>query len=298
MSGYAKGTRKPRKGIETRYISVGGLRITPAVAVASLMTALYVVFLVGANLGSGLDAVLLSVFSLVMFAALAYLVRAGSLSGLKPYTLLIDALLALSVLSLVQVFAGLLEIFGPATDYSIQRLTFMMSVSGVVAAILVMGVLYLEKEDRENVYLKAAPLLSGLMGYVVLTACGVAALTLAYLIFGAPGFLLTALNILVFGLFGGVYEETLFRGLLLSRLRQVLGDDYALLIQAAVFAVFEALAVYAFFPNIWVLPAVLVVGALLGYFFGMVTIKNESILTPQLIHSGLYMLLAIPLLLI
>ncbi len=298
MSGYAKGTRKPRKGIETRGTGIGGLRIKPAVAIASLIVALYLVFLTGVNLGSGPDAILLSVFSFAMFAALAFLVRAGSLAGLKPFTLVIDALFALSTLSLVQAFAGLLGVFGAGTGFTPQRLAFVMSVNAVVATILVMGVMFFEKEDRENVYLKAAPLASGLVGYAILTFCAIVSLGLAYLLFGSAGFMLTALNILVFGLFGGVYEEMLFRGLLLSRLRQVIGDDYALLLQASAFAIFEALAVYAFFPNVWALPVVLLAGALLGYFFGMITIKNESVLTPQLIHSGLYMLLATSLLIL
>lgn len=297
MASFAKGTRKPRKGIETREISIGGFLVKPA-AIAALLVALYVVFLIGVNMGSGLDAILLSVFSFAMFVALAYLVRSGSLAGLKPFTLLIDALLVLSTLSLVQAIAGLLGVFGSGAHFTASRLTFIMSVDAVVAAILVMGLMFLENEDRKNVFLKAAPLLSGLMGYAILTACAIVALGLAYLLFGSSGFLLTALNVIVFGLFGGVYEETFFRGLLLSRLRQALNDSYALAIQAFVFAVFEALAVYAFFPNLLVLPVVLVGGALLGYFFGMVTIKNESILTPQLIHAGLYMLLAIPLLLL
>jgi membrane protease YdiL (CAAX protease family) len=295
MSSYAKGTRKPKKGIELRDINIGGIKIKPVVAIVSLMASLYVVFLIGVKLESGLDALMLSIFSFVMFAALAYLVRSGSLSGLKPFTLLIDAFLALSTLSLVQAFAGFLNIFGPPTDITIQRLVFTMTVSAATAAILLMAVLYFEKEGRENIYLKASPLRSALMGFAVMAACALLALGMVYLLLGGTAFVLTALNILVFGLFGGVYEEALFRGLLLSRLRQVLRENYALAIQAIVFAVFEALAVYAFIPNILMLPVVLVAGALVGYYFGLITLKNESILAPQLIHAGLYMLLAIPL---
>jgi membrane protease YdiL (CAAX protease family) len=300
MSGYAKGTRKPKKGVGLKEIKVGGFKIKPAVAIASLMAALYVVFLIGVKLESGLDALILSIFSFTMFAALAYAVRSGSLAGLKPFTLLIDAFLALSSLSLVQAFAGFMSIFGPATDIAIQRLAFMMTANAAIAAILLIAVLYLEKEGRENIYLKASPLRSALMGFALMAACGLVAIGSAYYILNGVAtkngpFLLTALNILVFGLFGGVYEEALFRGLLLSRLRQVLRENYALAAQAIVFSVFEALAVYAFMPNVLVLPIVLVAGALLGYFFGMVTLKNESILAPQLIHAGLYMLLAIPL---
>jgi membrane protease YdiL (CAAX protease family) len=295
MSGYAKGTRKPKRGFEIKDINVGGLRIKPALAIASLMAALYVVFLIGVKLETGLDALILSAFSFAMFAAFAYLVRSGSLSGLKPFTLLIDAFLALSVLSLVQAFARYMNIFGPAEVLTIQRLAFIMTMSAGAAAIVLMAVLYFEKEGRENIYLKPSPLRSALIGFAVMAVCGLAAIGSAYLFFNGS-FLLTVLNILVFGLMGGIYEEALFRGLLLSRLGQVLNVNYTLAIQAIVFAVFEALAVYAFVPNVLFVPVILIIGALSGYFFGVITLKNESILAPQLIHAGLYMLLAILLL--
>lgn len=300
MSGYAKGTRKPKRGIGLREINIGGIKIKPAVAVVSLMAALYVIFLVGTKLESGLDALILSVFSFAMFAALAYLIRSGSLSGLKPFTLLIDAFLALSMLSLIQAFAGFLNIFSSDTRPDIQYLVFISIVNAALAAILLMGVLYVEKEGRDHTYFKACPLRSALMGFIVMAICGLAAVSAIYLFFNGTAmkngpFTLTALNILVFGLMGGVYEEALFRGLLLSRLRQVLRENYALVVQAIVFSVFEALAVYAFIPNIWALPIVLVSGAVLGYLLGLIALKNESILAPQLIHAGLYMLLAIPL---
>lgn len=300
MSGYAKGTRKPKRGFVLKEINVGGLKIKPAVAIVSLLAALYIVFLIGVKLESGLDALILSVLSFAMFAALAYLVRSGSLSGLKPFTLLIDAFMALSTLSLIQAFAGFLNIFSSATRPGIQYLVFISIVNTALAAILLMGVLYVEKEGRDHIYFKACPLRSALMGFIIMAICGLAAVSAIYLFFSGTAmkngpFTLTALNILVFGLMGGVYEEALFRGLLLSRLWQVLRENYALVVQAIVFSVFEALAVYAFIPNILVLPVVLVAGALVGYYLGMVTLKNESILAAQLIHAGLYMLLAIPL---
>jgi len=296
MSGYAKGTRKPKKGLAIKDLDIGGVKIKPAVAIVSLMAALYVIFLPGARLESGLDALILAIFSFAIFAALAYLVRSGSVAGLKPFALLIDAFLALSALSLVQAFAMFLNIYGPAVDLTAPRLAFIMTVNAATAAILLMAIMYFEKEAREGIYLKASPLRVTLLGLTVFVACGLIAIGAAYLFLGSTAFMLAALNVLVFGLFGGVYEEALFRGLLLSRLRQVLSVNYALAIQAIVFGVFEALAVYVFFPNLLVLPAVLVAGALLGYFLGMITLKNESILAPQLIHGGLYMLLAIPLL--
>ena len=135
-----------------------------------------------------------------------------------------------------------------------------------------------------------------LIGFAVMAACGLAAIGYIFLSGVRTASPLTALNVLVFGLFGGIYAETLFRGLLLSRLKQLLGKNPALAIQAIVFGVFEALAVYAFIPNVWVLPIVFLIGATLGYCLGTITLKNESILAPQLIHAGLYMLLAIPLL--
>lgn len=300
MSGYAKGTRKPKRGFVLKEINVGGLKIKPAVAIVSLLAALYIVFLIGVKLESGLDALILSVLSFAMFAALAYLVRSGSLAGLKPFTLLIDAFMALSTLSLVQAFAGYLNLFGSATDITIQRMAFMMTSNAAMAAILLMAVLYIEKEDRENIYLKASPLRSALMGFAVMAVFGLVAIGSVYLFFTGSAtkngpFMLITLNILVFSLIGGVYEEALFRGLLLSRLRQVLRENYALVVQAIVFSVFEALAIYAFILNILVVPVVLVAGALVGYYLGMVTLKNESILAAQLIHAGLYMFLAIPL---
>ncbi len=295
MSGYAKGTRKPKKGFPIKSISIGGVKIKPVVAIALLMAALYAVFLIGTGLGRGLEALMLPLLSFAMFAAFAYLSRSGGLAGLRPFTMLIDAFLALSTLSLAQALASFLNIFGPA-DMAIQRFSLVTTLSAGVAAVLLMAVLYLEKEPREAIYLKASPIRTALAGFAIMVVCGLIATGLAYLVFGSAAFMLAALNVLAFGLIGGVYEEALFRGLLLSRLRQVLNENYALPIQAIVFAVFEALAVYALAPNILLLPVILVASAILGYFLGMITLKNESILAPQLIHAGLYMLLAISLL--
>src|SRR5208337_4362239 len=105
MSSYAKGTRKPKGGYRLGDITIGGHTIKPEVAVTVLLSALYVLFLLGSTLENGSDALVLAVFSFVSFVAFAYLVRSGSLVGLRPFTTLIDVFLALSALALIRCLA-------------------------------------------------------------------------------------------------------------------------------------------------------------------------------------------------
>lgn len=297
MSGYAKGMRKPKSG-GIRNITIGGYSIRPELAIVALLSALYVLFLAGGRLEGGLDSLILCIFAFIAFALFAYIVRTPGFCRLKPFMLLIDAFLVLSALTLIGALAVYLNLFGAAVNKGISWLAFTQMINAVLTAIALFVVLYVEKGDMEDIFLKGCPLKSATIGLAILIVCALLAVGIAYLFLGGAvaksgGLFLAALNIILFGLMGGIYEEALFRGLLLSRLQQVIGDSYSLPAQAIIFAFFEAVAVYAFVPNLLVLLAMFVVGAILGYYWGRITIENESILVPQLTHAGLYMLIAL-----
>ncbi len=101
MGSYVKGTRKPKGGFRLGDIHVGGYVIKPELAVTVLLAALYLLFLSGSTLESGSDALVLALFSFIVFGAFAYMVRTASLVGLRPFAKLMDAFLALSMLTLL-----------------------------------------------------------------------------------------------------------------------------------------------------------------------------------------------------
>jgi membrane protease YdiL (CAAX protease family) len=95
-----------------------------------------------------------------------------------------------------------------------------------------------------------------------------------------PAFVLIALA-------DGLMEEMLFRGLFLKRLGRLLGDNWANVVTATVFA-FAHLQVAQLtdFP-----VGLLMVDFLLGLLFGWIMQETKSVLAPALVHAGLIMLI-------
>jgi membrane protease YdiL (CAAX protease family) len=296
MSGYRKGTRKPKSGISIGDISIGGIKIPPALAISVLMAALYSVFLIGSRLEKGLDLLILSAFSVLAFAMFSYLVRSGSLAGLRPFNRLLDAFMALSALTLLW---DLLVYFQVIDTGSGPQKAVIMSLAYAVFSLALLGlVLYFEKGRLRDIFVKAGSWAAGAGGFVLCVALGIGIL---YFLFGGSSMSTDKLAgliglVLIFSVLSAAYEEIWFRGLMLSRLMPLVGDKSALIIQAAVFGIFEAAFFYTINPQPLYLPVVFIVGTVLGYYWGLMTMKDESLMGAALFHAGFYVLIGLPML--
>jgi membrane protease YdiL (CAAX protease family) len=299
MNSYRKGTRKPRGGLSLGEINVGGLKVSLALAISLLLGVLYSVFLLGSGLETGLDAFVLSVFSVLSFAALGYLARSGRLPGLRPFVLLVDAFLALSTLTclwelaaFMGMTAGLSGLLRPA---GMSIIFFLLSVIAVYALLIY------ENGRRKDIFLaigNKSYLVSGILGLIICIAVSVAAL---YFLFDGAAMGVEKMTYIIgaaviFSFLGAAYEETWFRGLLLSRLLSLIGEKSAIILQAAIFGIFEATTVYYISSQIIYVPMLFIIGSILGYYWAQMTIKDKSIIGAALIHAGFYMLIGMPML--
>jgi hypothetical protein len=75
----------------------------------------------------------------------------------------------------------------------------------------------------------------------------------------------------------------------------LVGERTANIIQALAFGVFEAFVIYAISPQLIYLPAVFIIGSILGYYWGRMTINDDSIIGAALFHAGFYALIGLPL---
>jgi uncharacterized protein len=296
MSGYRKGTRKPKIGIDIKDIDIGGIKIPPALAISTLMSALYAVFLIGSRLEKGLDLLILSAFSVLAFAMFSYLVRSGSLAGLRPFHRLLDAFMALSALTLLWDLLAYLKIF--ETGIGLPKAVIMSIAYSVFSIALIGLVLYFEKSRLKDISVKAGSWAAGAGGFVLCIILGAGIL---YFLFGGSSMGMDRLGsliglVLIFSILSAAYEEVWFRGLLMSRLIPLVGDKSALALQAALFGIFEAAFIYAINPQPIYLPAVFIVGTVLGYYWGRMTIKDGSIIGAALFHAGFYVLIGLPML--
>ncbi|AFD00402.1 putative CAAX amino terminal protease family [Methanocella conradii HZ254] len=299
MNGYRKGTRKPRGVLSSGEINVGGLKVSPALAVSALLGALYSLFLLGSGLETGLDAFVLSAFSVLSFAAFGYLARSGRLPGLRPFALLVDAFLALSTLMCLWELAAFMGmetgLSGLLRPVSISIIFFLLSVVAVYALLLY------ENGRRKDILLaigNKSYLVSGIVGLIICILVSVAAL---YFLFGGAAMGLEKMAYIIgaaviFSFLGAAYEETWFRGLLLARLLPLIGEKSAIILQAAIFGIFEATTVYYISSQIIYVPMLFMIGSILGYYWGRMTIKDKSIIGAALIHAGFYMLIGMPML--
>jgi membrane protease YdiL (CAAX protease family) len=94
-----------------------------------------------------------------------------------------------------------------------------------------------------------------------------------------PAFLLIVLA-------DGFMEEMLFRGLFLRRLRHFIGDNWANVVMAAVFALMHLGVLFT-----GSLPMFLMIVFLLGLLWGWIMQRTGSVLAPALFHAGVDMLI-------
>jgi membrane protease YdiL (CAAX protease family) len=306
MSSYAKGTRKPKSGQLIRDISIGGYKIGAGTAITILLAALYVLFLAGIKLEDSSDAATLSIFSLVIFILLDYAVRAGRLPGLKPFIGLIDAFLALSALASVWeivVYLGLINLSGISGPVKPVLMTIS---AAVISLVLIYGVLYFGKDKLmdsklKEIYVNGIGVRSMALGAAGLVICLILGIGIVYVLFGGStkvtgSVLSLVLLALIFAILAAAYEELWFRGLLLSRIMPLTGKANANILQAVVFGFFEAFAVFTLTGQPLYLPIFLVIGGLLGYYWGKMTLDDKSLLAPILLHVGFYLLIGLPIL--
>ena len=158
--------------------------------------------------------------------------------------------------------------------------------AAIVGTILVLALV--TRDDPAELFVSRGRLRLGLAvgipSFLVFTVIGLAAAVAR----GVPPDRLRDLSLLFIPvtLADGFMEELLFRGLFLRRIGRLVGDNWANVVTAAVFA-FAHVRV-EFVPN---LPAFLVAVFLLGLLWGWIMQRTRSWLAPSLVHAGVDMLI-------
>ena len=292
MSAYIKGTRRQKPPV-FRNIKIGNFEVPFGVIIIMLFAALYLLCLAGSKLENGSDALMLEIVSFAIFALFAYSVRKNLLQ-LKPFIRIIDVFLGLS---LIPVLWDLAQFFNL---YNTAGLTITSIVNVLLSIAIVAMVLYYEKDKLSEIYVKAGNIKAGIMtGIAGLAGCCVLAIAALYLWFNADFSNISALlpvlaALCVFSLAAAFAEELWFRGILLARLLPLAGLHTSLLIQTAIFAIFEAIIAYTLLPQAFFVLIVLIAAVIPGYYWGRMTVQNNSILGSTLFHTGFYILMALP----
>ncbi len=308
MSAYIKGARRQKPSV-IRDLKIGNFEIPFGVVIILLFAALYLLCLMGSKIESGSDALILEVASFAIFALFAYSVRKNLLQ-LYPFIKIIDIFLGLSLIpilwNLAQFFNILFNIYNPSrpvgiyvpVDIFVLAITSLINV--VVSVVIVIMVLYYEKDKLSEIYVSAGNIKDGIIsGVAGLAACCILALAAVYFFFNAQlsnmGVLLPVLAALVvFSLAAAFAEELWFRGILLSRLQSLVSLEMSLRVETVIFAVFEAIIAYTLMPQAYFVLIVLMASVIPGYYWGRMTVHNNSILGSTLFHMGFYILMALP----
>lgn len=299
MSGYMKGTRKPKNAPGYYGVNIAGRFVPTEVVMVSMMSAIYLLFLVGGSIEKSLDAILLKVLSFVMFAFFALMFR-SKLKRMKMFSGVADAFVGLSALPVLLDLLPMLGLFNVLQlhgqfQYVLTGLAF-----AILSFALLVSILYLEKEKLSSLYIgvknTATGLATGAAGLVSGLVISLAAIfmTVQGAVASPSGVIVMVVYLLIFSLTFAVAVEAWFRGLLLSKLLPILEKDKALIVQAVIFGFFEAMFAYMLTSQLLMIPVVLITCAVLGHYWGNLTIKNKSLAGPALFHAGVYMLIALP----
>ena len=280
-------------------IKVGKYLLPSNVAIPALMGLLFIIIAVAAVFEQGFDALVLRLTGFVLFAGLAYGVRSG-LKVMGIYARLIDAFAVLFTVTLLWSGAEYLHLYDPSAATA-ASLVLIALLNILAAAGLIAVLLFIEKDRPSTLFIKAGQLTSGLkIGVPALLAGLLLAATLAYLFFNAgsaaPSKLLTMLSMLaLFSIATGLASEILFRGLFLARLLPMAGKQAGFVIQAVLFAFFNAGLYYLLTANLPYAGGVLVVSAVVGYALAYITVKQNSIVAAALSGIGASLVIALPL---
>ena len=274
------------------------------VIIIMLFAALYLLCLMGSKLESGYDALTLNVASFAIFAFFAYSVRKNILQ-LQPFVTIIDIFLGLSLIPILWDLAQFFNIYNPiqlaginVVDIYVLATTSVINL--ILSAIIVIMVLYYGKDKLNEIYVSVGNINAGVTtGIAGLGACCILALAAVYFFFNVDisnigVFLPVFATLGIFSLAAAFAEELWFRGILLSRLLPLVGLKMSLLIETAIFAVFEAIIAYTLLPQAYFVLIVLIASGIFGYYWGRMTVQNKSILGSTLFHTGFYILIALP----
>ncbi len=307
MSDHSKGVRKQKKGKDKfalgNSFTLGKYNVKVELVIAILMAAVYAILqLASAVTGSKLAMILTELMFLV-FLVLAYLARKDVIKGLKKFEWVAYIFLGLSIVSLLwQLLISYIIVdtssFGGASWALLVGLF-----NAVISVLIIAALVYIENTPLEKINVKIGDSKGIILGVAGIVLCLLLAVIGSYLIFGGMSltverFLELVAVVIVFGLVSGAYEELWFRGLLLSKITPILGEGPGNIFQAVVFGVFEAMIFAALTGSAgdMTFVAILIIGAMMGYYWGRATQKTGSILSSVLLHAGLYMLILLPLL--
>lgn len=300
MSSDVKGSRKPKKSPEKKNQPPSKFKITSELIIVLLIAGLYALFTVETLLDKSVIAVMLSAFLFVAFLVFLVIVRSGKHKLKREFGSLLYVFLGLSALSLVWEALFFVKIVDAATLSQAALITVTGVVNAVVAVVIVAAVAVLEKSSPKDLYLAPGDTKVIPFAVIAFLLCLVLGIGATYYLFGGAALgqdklvpLVAA--ILLFSILGGCSEELLFRGLLMSRITPILGETYGNIYQALVFGVFEAVTFYLITREISLMPAMFLIGAMTGFYWGRATLRSKSLISPALLHAGFYMLVALPL---
>lgn len=292
MSNTRRGARTLKTG------GAEGPKVSRELVTSVLIAILYAIFMFGALWEGGLFSLVSSAIMFILMVLMAYTVDKGTHNGQQPFRSLIFVFAGMSAVSLA---AQLLVFLGVMAAAGIYWAAALGASAAAVSIVSIGAIVYFEKDDLKRLYMVPGDYKAMALGAAGLAMCLIGAFIGAYYVFGGNAIgqaklVGIAASVIVFGVLMGVMEEAWFRGLMLSRIIPLLGDSYGNIFQAAVFGIFEAAMFYIVTGMGAYVPAIFIIGAFTGFYWGRATLKAGSIVASALLHVGLYILLLLPLL--
>ena len=299
MSGDKKGTRKPAGSKGKINRDTVRTRLSSGLIITILIAGLYSVFLVDTRLDTSLLTLMLSAFLVAAFLVFVFTVKGGSHKLKKPMSSLLYVFVGLSVLSLIWEAIVYFKIVDAATMSPAVWIAAVGLINGIASIVLITAIAALEKLRPGDVYLTAGDAKVIPFAVVAFVICAILSAGSTYYLFGGAAIGLDqlvpiALSVLVFAILCSVTEELWFRGLMLSKIIPILGESHGNIYQALVFGVFEAVIFYTLTGELSFTPAMFIIGAMTGYYWGRATLRSKSLISPMVLHAGFYLLILLP----
>ncbi|WP_424356937.1 CPBP family intramembrane glutamic endopeptidase [Methanocella sp. MCL-LM] len=299
MSGDKKGTRKPAgsKGKINRDTARTGL--SSGLIITILIAGLYSVFLVDTRLDTSLLTLMLSAFLVAAFLVFVFTVRSGNHRLKQQFSSLLYVFVGLSLLTLLWELLAYLKIVDVTTMSPAIWIATVGLVNGIASIIIIAAIAALEKLKAKDLYLTAGDAKVIPFAAVAFGLCAILGAGSTYYLFGGAALGMDklapiALAVLVFAALASVAEELWFRGLMLSKIIPILGESRGNIYQALVFGVFEAVMFYTLTGELSFMPAMFIIGAMTGYYWGRATLRSKSLISPMVLHAGFYLLILLP----
>ena len=284
MKGVRKSSKRQPSGIK-----IGNYVLPAQIVVSGLLALLYVFFLIGGSY-EGSD-IIVQLIYFALFGVMIFVLRQGQ----RYYTQLAYAFLVLAIPPMLWYVVRYLG-YGPA----VPDLGWFLWVGGVSLALgagLTVALLFAENGKPSDISVRKGKFKEGLrLGGTALAAS--LALVAAYVVFrvgfGSSQLIPVIGGLAVFAVACAIGEELLFRGLLLSRLMPVVEEKAAFAVQAVAFGAYESTFMYMLNPDPLYAVALFVVAAAAGVLLASMTVKTKSLLSAMLAHTGLYLIIALP----